>query len=417
MKIAYLSTISLPNKKAHSVQIFNTCSALASAGAEVHLFAKNRKVKGGSSCPPGKWPLDPVDYFGVEQNFTLCNPPAPWFRKLVGMDGRKLYLEGALRHIRSVFGPGDVAFTRNSEVALEMARANVPVALEVHDGDAAHDPPVMELMKLHRPGPASSFLGFVSISQTLTESLAENGIPAEFCTVAHDGIDPAKFSAAWTAERARGHLLHEAFHALEAGPAPGDVAALFADDRPVIGYCGHFYPGRGIEMLLDCARRRPEWTFLLIGGFEDDLAPYRDKVREQKLFNVIFTGYVANARLSPFLWACDVLTMPYEAAKEKSHFMSPMKMFEYMATGRMIVAADWPQIREVLEDGRNALLHPRGDTGALEQSLLRAVADASMRQRLAAAARADVENYTWKARGRRIAEWLRERAAGIASTR
>jgi glycosyltransferase involved in cell wall biosynthesis len=251
----------------------------------------------------------------------------------------------------------------------------------------------------------------------LTEAIAENGIPAEFCTVAHDGIDPAKFSAAWTVEAAREHLLHEAFRGLEAGPASKDVAGLFAAGRPGIGYCGHFYPGRGIEMLLECARRRPEWTFMLIGGFENDLAPYRDKVRQGRLLNVIFTGYVENARLAPFLWACDVLTMPYEAAKEKSHFMSPMKMFEYMATGRIIVAADWPQIREVLVDGRNALLHPRGDIDALEQSLLRAISDEALRQRLAAAARTDVENYTWKVRGERIAGWLKERASGITGAR
>jgi glycosyltransferase involved in cell wall biosynthesis len=292
-----------------------------------------------------------------------------------------------------------------------MARVNVPVALEVHDGDAANDPSVLELMRLHRPGPTSSFLGFVSISQTLRESLAMNGIPEEFITVAHDGIDPAKFSEAWAISDARNYLLAEGFQSLEAGPAVKDVLGLLEEGQPVIGYCGHFYPGRGIELLLKCAHRRPEWTFLLIGGFENDVEPYREEVRKQGLSNVIFTGYVANSRLAPFLWACDVLTMPYEAAKEKSHFMSPMKMFEYMATGRMIVAADWPQIREVLVDGRNALLHRRGDLDALDQAIASAVADEGLRERLAAAARADVEEFTWQMRGRRIVNWLEKRVA------
>jgi glycosyltransferase involved in cell wall biosynthesis len=266
-------------------------------------------------------------------------------------------------------------------------------------------------MATHPPGSGSPFLGFVAISGTLKALLVSGGVPAEYITVAHDGIDPSRFTDGLSPQEARVELLEKHIPALESGPPAEGLAELLAPDRPVIGYCGHFYEGRGIGMLIEAARRRPEWTFLFIGGFEADIAPYREQAREGKIGNVIFTGYVANPKLPPFLWACDILTMPYESAQGNSHFMSPMKMFEYMACGRAIVTADWPQIREVLTEGRNALFHPRGDVDAMEKCLERAVGDAGLRASLAAQARVDVEAHTWKERGRKIFGWLKERIA------
>lgn len=411
MRIFYVLRSHLPNQKAHSVQIFNSSSAMAEAGGEVALVAWHRKVKSGKSAVPGQWPMAADAYFGVAQNFTLVTPRDSQLRRLFRMDRRSRFMIGATRLLAEQMRPGDVVYTRTVDIANRMAKAGIPVVLEMHDHKALEKPPCKELMAKFLPGPGSPLLGIVAISDTLKTLLAEAGIPAGSIAVAHDGIDPSRFVNGLSPQDARLELLEKQFPALEHGPPAAGLAELLATARPVVGYCGHFYEGRGIDMLLECARRRPEWTFLLIGGFEADVEPFREQARREGITNVVFTGYVPNFKLPPFLWACDVLTMPYEKAQSNSHFMSPMKMFEYMACGRAIVTADWPQIREVLTEGHNALFHPRGDVDAMEKSLERAVGDAGLRASLAAQARIDVEAHTWQERGRKIVSWLKERVA------
>ena len=88
-------------------------------------------------------------------------------------------------------------------------------------------------------------------------------------------------------------------------------------------------------------------------------------------------------------------------------YASPLKIFDYMAAGRAIVAPDQPNIREVLEHGRTALLFDPDEPGALWHAISQLVADAPLRTRLGAAARAELEarDYTWRGNARRIAAW------------
>ena len=88
-------------------------------------------------------------------------------------------------------------------------------------------------------------------------------------------------------------------------------------------------------------------------------------------------------------------------------YASPLKIFDYMAAGCAIVAPDQPNIREILEHERTALLFNPDDPAALWQAISRLVEDPALRQRLAAAARAELEakDYTWQGNARRIAQW------------
>jgi glycosyltransferase involved in cell wall biosynthesis len=405
MRIFYVLRSILPSQKANSVQIFNSSSALSKAGADLSLVAWNRNLRPGKSAEPGKWPLGPECYFGVENNFTLVTPREFQIGRLFGMGRRAQFMRGAVSHVKANYRAGDVVYTRHAVITNIMANEGLPVVLEMHDWKALEEESCVELMKSHPPGSSGPFLGIVAISETLKGMLVRSGVPAEFIMVAHDGIDPARFDGVMKTEAARSGLLRERFFPPEHAR---QMERLLKPGRPVVGYCGHFYAGRGIEMLIECARRRPEWTFLFIGGLENDVTAYREKASRLGIDNVIFTGYVSNTKLAPFLWACDVLTMPYEFAHGNSHFMSPMKMFEYMACGRAIISADWPQIREVLTDGHNALFHPRGDVDAMEKCIERAVGDTDLRESLAAQARRDVDAYTWQTRGNAIFAWLKE---------
>jgi glycosyltransferase involved in cell wall biosynthesis len=86
-------------------------------------------------------------------------------------------------------------------------------------------------------------------------------------------------------------------------------------------------------------------------------------------------------------------------------WMSPLKLFEYMSYAKPIIASDLPVLREVLEDGRTALLAAPDDPEPWVAALERLRDDAGLRQKLGAEALAHFEgNYTWTSRARRVIE-------------
>jgi len=83
-------------------------------------------------------------------------------------------------------------------------------------------------------------------------------------------------------------------------------------------------------------------------------------------------------------------------------YTSPLKLFEYMASGRPVVASDLPALREVLRPDDNAVLVEPGSADALAAGIRRIVGDAAFGRRLAANARRDVADYTWDKRAERL---------------
>ena len=90
------------------------------------------------------------------------------------------------------------------------------------------------------------------------------------------------------------------------------------------------------------------WNFLIVGGEPQDVENLRQRVRVIGLKNVILTGFVPNARLPLYQAACDVLLMPYQrqvaasSGGDIARYLSPMKLFEYMACERPIISSDLP---------------------------------------------------------------------------
>jgi glycosyltransferase involved in cell wall biosynthesis len=144
---------------------------------------------------------------------------------------------------------------------------------------------------------------------------------------------------------------------------------LHLPEELTIGFTGHFYAGRGIDLLYELAQALPTVRFLWAGGTPDAVDVWRENLRRAELTNVTLTGFVENSRLPLYQAACEVLLMPYSSSiaassgQEIAEVINPMKMFEYMAVGRPIISADLPAIREVLNDSM-AVYCPPGDVGA-----------------------------------------------------
>lgn len=396
MRLHYVAKVGLPNEKAHSIQMFRTCEGFAANGAQVFFYAKHKNLPPGQQAEPGKWPLEQVKYHGVPPVYTLVSPRKRWWYFLGRESSKMRFARACLAYAARDKTVEQVIFTRMPLMASYAASKGYSVVLEAHNLNVLENSGWQKFREYlaGRIKSEAKFLGVVSISQTLAEKLEADGAPSSTIFVAHDGIDLERFANPISTTEARAALLAV------------NPAWDFSPEDKVVGYCGHLYAGRGVEMLVECASRRPEWKFLIVGGLPDDIARLRSLAEEKGAKNVFFTGYIDNSLLANYLWTCDVLTMPYEYAKDNSGFMSPMKMFEYMATLRPTVAADWPQIREVLQHDKNALLHERGNVDDLEKATARLLERPEFAQQIAVQARHDVEEYTWTARARGILNWI-----------
>jgi len=199
----------------------------------------------------------------------------------------------------------------------------------------------------------------------------------------------------------------------DAADAPGQLGPAPArGERPRIGYVGNLYPGRGIELVVELAQRLPECDVEVIGGTEGDLALWRSK---SPASNLHFVGFVPPASLRERYRTFDVLVMPHSrtgvrgatGTADISRWTSPMKMFEYMASGVPIVASDLPVLGEILTHERNALIAPSGDLPAWQAAVRRLLSDRTLATTVAGQAYADlVEHHTWDARVRGIFDQL-----------
>ena len=153
----------------------------------------------------------------------------------------------------------------------------------------------------------------------------------------------------------------------------------------------------------------PDVNFLWVGGKPDTVDYWRGRLANAGASNVTMTGFVENSRLPLYQSAADVLLMPYSrsvsasSGQDIAEVINPMKMFDYMASGRTIISANLPVIHEVLNEN-NAVFCEPGNVDAWEDTLRELLSDEPRRLALGAQARKDVAGYTWIARAKRALE-------------
>lgn len=365
--IAYLVPSRIPSLSANSMQVMKMADALLAIDPQLLMVATRGDVRED----------DLHRLYGIDRRPHMVRLP------LAGRAGPHLFGLGAALLAR--WHGADLVLTRSVAAAAFAARLGLATVFE------CHAPPLGgERLYWRWLAGAPAFRRLVVISDALRRIMADSypETSAMDVVVAHDGVDLARFQG-----------------------LPDPVAAKRAAGRDVgrkvAGYAGHLYAGRGIELILDLAAARPEWDFILLGGTPKDVDAWRGEAAGRHLGNVDFGGFVANADLASRLAVCDVLLMPYQrtvmvsgGSLDTARWMSPLKMFEYLAMGRAIVVSDLPVLREVF-DGSTGILVPPDDlrawTGALDT-----LADEQVRQRLSAEARRAALDHDWCHRVRLI---------------
>lgn len=194
-------------------------------------------------------------------------------------------------------------------------------------------------------------------------------------------------------------------------------ARLGLDGRLVLGFTGFVREWHRVDRVLE-VMASPECPanvhFLLVGD-----GTVRTELQEQArrlglADRVSFPGVVPRSEIPAYVSAFDVALQPHVVA-----YASPLKLFEYLALGRAVIAPATPNIREVLDDGANGLLFDPDDDQSFRSGLLRLINDAALRDRLGQAARATIarRGLTWHHNAERVtqlAEQLLARRAARA---
>jgi len=374
-RVAVIAPTQIPSRTANSIQVMKMAQGFAQLGHEVRLAAPRQ-----SSHQP-EW-ADLAQHYGVQQHFAITWLPAnPHLR-------RYDFGYHAVRWARA--WKADLVYTRLPQAAALASHMGTRTILEIHDLPQGRLGPWLFRRFLDGRGAAR----LVVITRSLANDLAKKHDAPDsppFTLIAPDGVDMTRYENLPEPEIARSRLRE--FQGRETGFTAG--------------YTGHLYAGRGIEMILAMANQLPEITFLLAGGEPEDVAKYRKTLSDRDIDNVILTGFIPNAALPSYQATCDVLLMPYQKQVSASSggdiasYLSPMKLFEYLATGRAILSSSLPVLKEIL-NAQNAVLPPPDDIDAWVQTLEVMKGNPEQRNALGQRARKDASQYSWEARLKRI---------------
>jgi glycosyltransferase involved in cell wall biosynthesis len=230
----------------------------------------------------------------------------------------------------------------------------------------------------------------VVVSLELKRKLIRDGVEGEKVIINFNGADPEIFNP---------------------GVPKKDLRSVYGIDKNIIvGFAGMFGQWHGVETLVSCIKdvvlKNRETHFILIG--DGILRDKLEKIAENDgtLQFVTFTGIIAKKEMPCYLNACDILVSPHRNMADGQRFFgSPIKLFEYMAMGKPIVASKVGQLEEIFVNERNALLVPADDAEKLADAILRLASDKSLRERLGGQARIDlINNYTWGHNAKRVIE-------------
>jgi len=371
MKLIYLLNQRFPTEKAYGIQTIQMCAAFASQSVDVELFVPTRRSNEGS---------DPFTYYGMPHSFGFTSIPSPDWHLPGILERSSFWLKSVFSAVRLVVAGqkhrADIFYTRDEIVALLAVFFGKRVCLELHSFSRMRLPMYWVLRGLG--------VRLVCITQILGEQMRRVGFSRRSILIAPDGFDDAAF-----------HDLPERSEARRRVHLPEGV--------PVALYAGHLYPWKGVDMLAKAAPHI-DGIVVFVGGTESDIERMKEKYRTTA--NIVFIGHRSHREIPLWLRAADVVVIPNLQGQAISRlYTSPLKMFEYMASGTPIVASDLPSIREVLNDG-NALLVRPGDPAALAAGIIESFNTGGLSRVRGQRAQHDAYNYTWNKRSKAIIDFI-----------
>ncbi len=362
----YIANARIPTDRAHGIQIMKMCEAFAREGFAVRLIVPRRR---------NPIATDPFDFYTVARIFPITRLFAA---DIIG-SGRVWFTVETIVFSISVFlflllHPKGAVYSRDELPACAAILAGHKTFWESHTGK--YNFVIRKLL--------SRLSGFIVISEGLRDRYIRFGVSKPTIMVAHDAAEGV-FSEKFDRDGVR-------------------ISYAIPTDSFLIMYTGRLSIEKGIYTLLEASETFPKSAVLVVVGEGDALASLRTQYPR-----VHFLGHVTHSETLLLQRAADLLVIPNSAVDEVSHSLtSPMKLFEYIASGVPVLAADVPSIRVVVGDNNVLWFTPDDSKSLATQVRLHATtpsvgADAALR------AQGIAQGFTWNVRAKEISAFMATR--------
>ena len=363
MRIECVATSRVPSTTANSIQVMKVCEALAAHGHQVKLCVP-------AFNEPTAWD-SLAELYGLRTSFEIAWLP---FRKELKQYDFCLQAASDAKEWKA-----EVFYTWALQAAVFAQRRLLPVIMEFHDLPSGKFGPFLFKRYISKMTNTLTLCNTDALRQKL-ELDYQFQFESEKIRIAPNGTDPEIYADLPSPLEARKHL-----------GLPQSMT---------VGYSGHFYPGRGVDLLFELAKLLPHIHFLLVGGNEKDIEPWREYLKSHDILNLTLTGFVSKIKLPSYLAAADILVMPYgkeihiSTGISTTEVISPMKMFDYLASGRPIISSEIPVLHEVLHS-KNTIFCPSDDIQSWAAAIDMLSSDSSLRSNMGKNGKLEAQKYAW----------------------
>ncbi len=398
-KIVYVTNARLPTEKAHGLATAKIAEAFGDLGYEVDLIIPRRKhqaLRQPAYSPAGELlvsrrraanviakPMFPAqtifEFYQVRSNFNIKKLPTLDFfgilpEKLAFLIQLFSFSMSALFYSTWRFNRQVVFFSHDHVPLWLLSFFGKKIFYDIH-----HFP---DDAFLYRRVLKKSF-GIAVQTKWKIKALEEKfGVSPKKIVYWPNGTDIKKFEIAETRDEARKKL-------------------GLPQDKKIALYTGQLFDWKGVDTFIKTAAELKNIDFYVVGGSNEDIE------NPAELGNIYFIGQRPHEEIPLWLRAADVLVLPNTGKQKVSlYYTSPMKMFEYMASGTPIVASNIPSIAEILND-KNAILAKADNSESFAEKIKFVLENRASAKMRAEEALKDVQKYTWAERARRISEKFR----------
>lgn len=366
MKIAVIFNNRLPTERAHGLQIVKMCSAFAGAGADIELIIPDiyNPIKD-----------DIFAHYQVKKNFSINKK---WCFNWQG-NYRLRYLTFIISLLFSGISKDRFIFTRHPEVAFLFSRLGYKVIFEIHNWQK-------EKTRKNSFFLRKAFL-IVSTTQIIKKEFIRNGFAPEKIIVAPNAVELKDFDLPVSQVYIREQL-------------------KIPQNKTIVLYSGHLYKQKGAETIIEAAKLLSyKYYFIFIGGLPFDVKNLKELANGRS--NIDIRGPKKYIEVPFYLKAADILIVPNSGLDEtESKYTSPLKLFEYLAAGKIIVASAVPAIKEFLNE-KTAVLFKPDDASDLARVIEEISSDFDGQKEIMNNALLMAEKYTWQKRAEKIINYIK----------
>lgn len=371
LNILYIAESNIPSNTANSFHVISMCEGFAKDGDNITLVTPDY-----NNLYPENLNQHIIQHYGLKFMFNIKFIPIKKFARGI------FFTINVIKIVMS--NKFDLIISRSITPSTILGILRKKIILEIH----APPKGIKQKLLIYILSKLNNLIALVVITNSLKKIIIKSKNLSKIINkikVVPDAVDIDKFSLNTTNIKS--------------------IKSLYNIDSEnfCVGYVGHLYSGRGLDLIFAIAKIMTEINFIVVGGDELRVKELKSYSKKEGIENVYFLGFINHSNLPEVYTVFDIVLMPYQndtrdrGGNITTKWMSPMKMFEYMASRKPIIASDLNVLKEILSEDECLFCDPDNHMDWIKKiQILKA--NSILRKKLQINAYNKVRNHTWHKR-------------------